>query len=344
MKDARENIFRLAEVEGAEDRFTAAWSYLLKREPELAQVVTDLLLDPLRSGPGNPWSESDFKKASRVLGVTNHPSEYDSALRPDFRIDCDGLHVLVEHKLEALLHERQLQSYLEMPHTVPTFIALVTPSIQPVPGDVLRHLRYLKPKEGSHFRWSDFYPAVKNHPGWLAEDFVHFMNHLGLSPFTLGGAEDIFDATRDVKDFREALKAAACEVFPEGASRFAVKATPTGRGCEIRNPRAELSLIYAEAERTPAWKSGAIGPALAVAVYEKNTTMPNLPEAVLKSPLVRIAVQRNHIAPTVQGEGTARLCYLAPLTELIQDTHADTALRIADVLRVVQDDLHVRYG
>jgi hypothetical protein len=39
------NIFELAEYQGVEDRFTAAWGYLLNREPQLAQAVADILLE-----------------------------------------------------------------------------------------------------------------------------------------------------------------------------------------------------------------------------------------------------------------------------------------------------------
>lgn len=344
MSDSIDNIFRLAEVKGDEDRLTAAWSYLLTREPELAQAVADILLAPVRANPVAQWNDSEFKQVSRVVKVTNHPGEYDSTMRPDFRVDCAGLHILVEHKLEALLHERQLQSYLEMPYSVPTFLALVTTSIQPVPSEVVADPRYLKPANKSHFRWSDLYVAVERFPGWLAKDFLHYMNHLGLSPFALKGTGDIFDATSDVKDFREALKKAALEVFPGGTPGFAVKSAPSGRGCEIRNPCPAFSLIYAVAERKPAWQSGAIGPALKIAVYEKDVSTLSLPETLLESSMAGIKVQRNHIKPLVVGEGTARLCYLAALTDLIQDTVADTALRIADVLRVVREDFRVRVG
>lgn len=146
------------------------------RDKDLAQAVADILL----KGRG---------LSVRVIRVTEHP-QLNSLKQPDFCIECEGLNILVEHKLDALLHEEQLENYLEL-EPDRNFVALIGPAYQAVPVAVLSATRYLKPEGKDHFRWSDFHRAVKSRPGWLAQEFAEYMTSLGMAPFTLRGTEDI---------------------------------------------------------------------------------------------------------------------------------------------------------
>ena len=333
------NIFKLAEYEGRiEDRFTAAWGYVLHRESRLAQAVADILLESTPASTINGLAGTSPNLAGRVVGVVDHPP-CNSIKKPDFRIDFEGFNILVEHKLDAFLHENQLQDYLAIEENKETYLAFIAPSTQHVPLDVLAHPRYLKPKGRTHFRWSDFYPAVKDHPGWLAREFAEFMAHLGMAPFTLKGPEDLFDTTAPkAVEFDKALGAAVREVFMRDNPGCITKGTPSGLGREVRKPRSNISLIYAWATQRSPCEVGFVGPALAVQIYEKDCSVPCLPAAVLVGTEFGITIERHPVPPSQTGEGTGRLIYVAPLTDVLQEGREDTVSRMVDVLRAVRKD------
>ncbi|MDK9716145.1 MAG: hypothetical protein OEL86_18880 [Sulfuritalea sp.] len=322
-----DNIFRLPEYDGPEDRFTAAWGYVLNREPRLAQAVADILL-------------KDRGIAASVIGVTDHP-KCNSLKKPDFLIKCEGLDILVEHKLDALLHQNQLESYIGfgLPQT---YVALIAPSFQPVPTEVLSHDYYLKPAGRDHFRWRDFHPSVKSHPGWLTQEFADYMASLGMAPFTLRGVEDIFDPTVKPLQFDDALKRAAAQAFAKAAPSCLFKGTPTRRGLEIRTPGASLTLIYVWAEQRSTCVSDNDGPVLAVSVYERNIEgSSSLENATMATPSG--IVVRRHRLPKVEevGGGTCRITYVSPLVDVIQDTRDETVQCIAELLEVVRSDFRI---
>lgn len=277
----------------------------------------------------------------RVLAVVDHPV-CSSIKRPDFRIECDALDILVEHKLDAFLHGNQLEDYLSIEPrqpSKPTYVAFIAPSVQPVPSGVVAHPRYLKPPRRTHFRWSDFYPSVKSHPGWLAQEFSEFMAHLGLAPFTLKGPEDLFDDTiRRTVEFDFVLEAAARSVFISNHPGCMTKGTPKGRGREVRNPHSNISLVYAWASQKAPCKTGLAGPVLAVSVYERDCSEPCLPATVFRGPQHGIVVERYPVQPSLVGEGTSRLIYLAPLAAILEDTREATVSRMAEMFRIVRDD------
>lgn len=318
------NIFKLTEYVGPEDRFTAAWGYVLDREPALAQAVADILV-------------KDQGLATKVIRVTDHP-ECNSLKKPDFRIECEGLDILVEHKLDALLHENQLENYLDL-HVPRTYLAFIAPAYQTVPEQVLRNPLYLKPEGRDHFRWSDFHGAVKSQPGWLMQEFADYMNSLGMAPFTLKGAEDIFDTRVKPVQFDKALKLAADQVFARDNPSCWLKGTQTGRGREVRTPRASLTLIYIWAEQRSSHVRECDGPVLAVNVFERDIAGPcPLPESFVMTPS-GLAVRRHHLVTLIkQGEGNCRTTYVAPLVEILQDTLEATVRLLAEMLMVIRAD------
>lgn len=86
------------------------------------------------------------------------------------------------HKLDALLGARQLERYLQLAPQR-TWVALIASAYQSAPAEELIDPRFLAPEGKSHFRWSDFYEAVRSQAGWLAEEFADYMKSLGMAPF-----------------------------------------------------------------------------------------------------------------------------------------------------------------
>jgi exonuclease III len=318
------NIFKLSQVNGPENQFTAAWGYVLSRDMILAQAVADILL----KGRG---------LCARVIRVTDHP-QLNSLKQPDFCIECEGLNILVEHKLDALLHEEQLENYLEL-QPDRTYVALIGPAYQVVPEVVMSAARYLKPDGKDHFKWSDFHGAVKSRPDWLAQEFAEYMTSLGMAPFTLKGTEDIFDMRQKPVQFEEALKLAANQVFSAGYAGCSFRGTPTGLGREVRTPLASLTLIYIWAEQRSKYVRDVDGPVLSINVYERNSEETVRLEDACVPTASGVSVRRHRLGKTLRlGDGFCRTTYIAPLVKLLQETREATVQSLAEVLEAVRAD------
>jgi exonuclease III len=318
------NIFKLSQSNGLENQFTAAWGYVLSRDLVLAQAVADILL-----------KSCDI--SAKVIRVTDHPS-LNSLKQPDFCIECEGLSILVEHKLDALLHKEQLENYLSLDPSR-NYVALIGPAYQMVPEVVLSATRYLKPEGKDHFRWSDFHGAVASRPGWLAQEFADYMTSLGMAPFLLRGIEDIFDLRQKPVQFDEALKLAANQVFGTGYPGCSFKGTSTGLGREVRTPLDSLTLIYIWAEQRSKYVRDFDGPTLSINVYERNSEEDTrLEEVNVLTASGFLVLRRQLEKPLRQGEGYCRVTYAAPLTKIIQDTREDTVKCMVEVLAAVRSD------
>jgi hypothetical protein len=240
------NIFRLSEFVSLEDRFTAAWGYVLDRQPALAQAIAEVLANPF----------------------------------------------------------------------------------------------YLKPEGKDHFRWSDFYAAVRSQPGSLAQEFADYMKSLGMAPFTLKNAEDIFDKRVKPLQFEEAVWLAANKAFVERNPGCWLKRIPTGLGCEVHKPSANLTLIYIWAEQRSSYAPECHGPTLAVNVYEHDALCRTVPENSNATTQSGISVYRRRLENGLkQGEGIFRLTYAAPLVEIIQETKESTVQAMTDILALVRADI-----
>lgn len=318
------NIFKLSQSNGPENQFTSAWGYVLNRDLGLAQAVADILL-------------KDRGLAARVIRVTDHPN-CSSLKQPDFCIECEGLDILVEHKLDALLHERQLENYLDLDPTR-YYVTLIAPGYQTVPEQVLGHARYLKPEGKDHFKWSDFHGAVKSRPGWLAQEFAEYMTSLGMAPFTLKGTEDIFDKGKKPVQFEEALKLAASQVFATGYAGCSLRGTSTGLGREVRTPFASLTLIYIWAEQRSTYVRDFDGPVLAVSVFERSPAEDTCLKDAHMPTGSGFVIRRHQLAkPLRLGEGDCRVTYVAPLARIIQETREATVQCMVEMLEVVRAD------
>ena len=318
------NIFLLSQYYGLENQFTAAWGYVLNRDMVLAQAVADILL-------------KDRALSARVIRVTDHP-RLNSLKQPDFCIECEELDILVEHKLDALLHEEQLENYLGL-NPARNYVALIGPAYQAVPEAVLGAARYLKPRGKDHFKWSDFHGAVKSRPGWLVQEFAQYMTSLGMAPFTLKGNEDIFDREQKPLQFEEALKLAASQVFGTGFPGCSLRGTPTGLGREVRTPLASLTLIYIWAEQRSTYVRDIDGPVLAVNVYERSPKVGGHLEDASLLTAFGFSVRRHFLTkPLKQGEGYCRVTYVAPLANILQETREATVQCMTEMLAVVRAD------
>ena len=58
--------------------------------------------------------------------------------------------------------------------------------------DVLADPLYLRPRDASHFYWSDVYPMVASARSHAAEHFLHYFDELGFCPEHWGGIGDPF--------------------------------------------------------------------------------------------------------------------------------------------------------
>lgn len=320
------NIFKLmsGEQRVLEDKFTAAWGYLLDREPLLAQAVADIFL----KGRGI---------VAKVVRVTDHPY-CNSLKKPDFCIECEGLRILVEHKLEASLHEKQLENYLEL-CSQNTYIAFVAPSYHTISEQVLTSALYLKPEGKDHFRWSDFHNAVKTHPERLTQEFADFMGSLGMAPYTLKGTKDIFDKREKPEQFDKVLKSAATEVFKKDNPGCTVKSIKSFLGQVIQNPRESITLIYLRAELQSRYVPECNAPVLEINVYEREITEP-FPLAESKfTTSSGLQVYRHILAKQMkEGEGISRIMYVAPLVEIIQETPEATVRCLVEMMAVIRAD------
>lgn len=197
------NIFRISSAIGimAEDRFTASLHYLIDTFPLIGQSIADLIADQA----GLP--------RSIFLQTHDHPAG-DEASRPDFLIECADYDLLCEHKLESSLGVRQLERYLELPASKPTYLVFITNCSQIVSSDVISHPKYLRPKHSlvPYFTWDALYPVIAERTERLAQEFAQYMRDLAMEPPALPSgwkhlfvdtevANAFFDSTREARAF-----------------------------------------------------------------------------------------------------------------------------------------------
>lgn len=321
------NIFRLADYAVPEDRFTAAWGYLLQREPQVARDVVSIIL---ASRPG---------LTGTLRGFTNHPT-YDLQSKPDFRMDFEEFRLLVEHKLDAPLSETQLERYLALSPEQPPLVAFVASEFRALPDTVLAHERYLRPAKGHHFRWSDFFPAVRARETDLAQQFADYMKSLGMTPYELKGPEDLFNGTGKPEQFSTALKAAAESVF-ERVPGAVIKRDPSRLGVQIQRALPTVPLFYVVAERFSALLQDVRGPTLSVQVFEANSHTPATLDTLTIHTAAGLTVYRQALTGTsTLSDGTkrCRVVYVVPLSDVLSETGKETRDRISDLLGLVRSD------
>lgn len=165
------NIFCLSTRLTEEDRFTAAFCYLIDSIPNIGQALVDL------------FSAQSDSVSSRFLNVEDHP-RLSSVNRPDLRIACDDFDIVCEHKIVSGLGPLQLERYLSLRQDKPYYLVLVARSVVSVSDQVLRQPHFLRPREqaANHFRWHEIYPIVASRSERLARDFTDYMKLLGMEP------------------------------------------------------------------------------------------------------------------------------------------------------------------
>lgn len=237
MNTSTPNIFRIASSSlGVEDRFTAFLHYVVDSVPGVGQDLVNVITT--RSG----LQQATFQSA------LDHP-EGDAENRPDFLLRCAEFDILCEHKLDSDLGSFQLERYLELPKTRPTYLVLISGRNHDISDEVASSDSYLRPKTSTalHFYWEDLYPAIGKHSDRLVQDFSLFMRDLGMSPSPLPHewkdifrsdqvAESFYELTRDMRSYFESL-GGRC------------KADPSRRGFQIGYPNDWIHLLYVSVDK-----------------------------------------------------------------------------------------------
>ena len=220
-----------------EDKFTALLHYLIESIPSIGQGIVDVICQ-----------KSELPTATFKMAV-DHPNG-DAENKPDFMLCCKEFDILCEHKLGSDLGERQLERYLGLSKTRPTFLVLISNRVHSISEDVLQSNFYLRPKGSVTpiFYWEDFYPVIASHTDRLAQDFAKFMRDLGMASSPLAEewkqlfqssevAEKFSQATIDMRIFFNEQRGARCQLDP---SRL---------GIQVKHPNEWLHLIYIDASK-----------------------------------------------------------------------------------------------
>jgi hypothetical protein len=236
------NIFLLRYIPTDEDRFTAAFEYLLNEVPDLGQEIVEYLC------------QNSVPKSLKFKKAIDHPLG-DPKNKPDLMLQCEGGNIICEHKLESNLGSNQLERYLELAQSQEesTYLALISNKDHLVSDFILESAQYLKANIRKHFLWQDIYPIVVNHPHRLAQDFKQLMAMLGMVQHTpIAGRENLFDPNFDQYEiFRNTLKdsirphfrqlGASCALDGEDLWAYRIKYPQEA-------PWLHLMYIYARAE------------------------------------------------------------------------------------------------
>src|SRR5262249_31376989 len=161
-----------------------------------------------------------------------------------FLLVCKDVDILCEHKLAAELGERQLERYLALERSRPTFLALISNRSLSVPPEAASHPRYLHPQDGpaAHFLWCDLYPALAARPERLARDFAAYMRTLGMKPAELPpNWQGLFTDPEIAGAWGEQWRRVR-ESFVQSGTLCRID--PYRRGFQIKYPRPWLHLLY----------------------------------------------------------------------------------------------------
>jgi hypothetical protein len=234
------NIFEIAASDiCAEDKFTAALTYLIANVPEVGQAMADLIV----KGSGLPTPS--FESAE------DHP-DGDSESKPDFLLHCKQFDILCEHKLDSSLGKRQLERYLDLRKDGRTRVALITNWDTPedIGDDVLNRSEYLRPiaSKVPYFSWQALYPLIASRPEQLAKEFAAYMQALGMAPVQLPGNWDtLFEDPVAAAAFQETTKALKNHFKAPGTI---CKKDSSNLAVQIQRPTSWLHLLYIYVSKT----------------------------------------------------------------------------------------------
>ena len=247
------NIFTLFDDGDWEDRFTSLWHYLLDAVEGAGQGVVNYLAQGAGIAP------------STFISAEDHPPGTDED-RPDFLIACQDYDIICEHKIAAPLGERQLERYLALPRSRPSYLVLIARDWQRVEEGVLNDPRYLHPATGgANYRWCDLFAIVNKLPHRLAQDFSSYMRARGLAPLDVPSWEDLLTNVRTAEVFASAMDKTRAWFAARGAR---CKRDPTYLGLQIRNSHPWQGLLYLRPHHTTGWDTPLLnGVALTARLY-----------------------------------------------------------------------------
>lgn len=241
---------------------------------------------------------SSNQPSARFLGADNHPAGTDES-RPDFRLRCDTLDIICEHKLGSPLGPRQLERYLALPYADPFCVALITAVPCVVSAEVLSADRYLRPRQSQlmHFRWQDLYPLVAARPERLARDFAAYMRDLDLHPWQQAGWNDLFTSSTTATAWSEQWSDVRAFFGQQG---IRTRRDEDHLGLQVMYPRSWLHLLYFDVNRTITPSEPRIdGPYVRAQVYvradDPATALSHCASRVCDTPLGVIAKRPRHV-------------------------------------------------
>jgi hypothetical protein len=331
------SIFQIAASEMfAEDKFTAALTYLIDNIPEVGQAFASLL------------AKGSGLRSPTFIRAEDHP-EGDAESKPDFVLHCKQFDILCEHKLDSKLGQNQLERYLKLwKKDGRTRVALITNWDTPeaISEKVLSDADYLRPIRSKvpYFSWQSLYPIVADRPERLAKEFAVYMRGMGMAPTLLPkNWNDLFtdqqariafqEITRNLKDHFKKMCGATC------------KGDGGKLGVQIQHPTPWLHLIYIYVSKTTTpFEADVSGPFIAARIFinkEESMRLANFDgrKAILNSRIGLIIGRQ--VKESVSWNKDLELAYeyVANLNGYLTDDASDSGKNLLEFGRAIFEDV-----
>lgn len=310
------NIFLMDPRLGPEDRLTYAWAYVLNVVPGLGQRVVDHLV-----------GISDLPPSTFEVAIEHPPGTQRD--RPDMLLRSSAWDLILEHKLDAGLGERQLERYLE--HAAMrdgTRLALVAQRHGVVTA-VLDHPRYLRPRRGDHLLWQDLYPLVASSTEPLAQHFAEYLGSLGLRPSGWAGHGDPFTDVGAAEALREVMGRVAERLRAPGRG---TRVAPTSFAIEVRNPLPHVALAYLVAKPSIAELDTRVGGRALILIawvrFTSNARVLSEEAGVLAGSEPTIYVRPDERRARWDASLRGERVYSTPLDECLGDSNSTAESRV----------------
>jgi len=256
------NIFTLSSGLAEEDRFTGSLNYVIDSHPHIGQAMCDHLL--LSAG---------LEKAAFVRS-TDHP-QGTMEDRPDFLLECEGIDIVCEHKINSPLGKRQLERYLALQRSKPFVVALISNGVCDVPKAATDHERYICPLNSdiAHFSWQSLYPLIQGDGNRLISDFLEYMRSLSMKPIACESWKDLFDRSDVAEAFGHHWQEVKGYFKNEGAT---CRIDRSKLAIQIGQPNDWLHLMYVfVSPNAEPRHEGIDGPYLGARLYINSTKFPD---------------------------------------------------------------------
>jgi hypothetical protein len=168
-----------SQTNSREDHLTEFFAAALEISPLVRSRYFDLVLKDFAKRKG--WS------STRIAQIETQFWCDETTCRPDMLLILDdGKRIICEHKLEAVetvgpeIDDRlQLERYLDLRIDG---LLYVRASWKTPAGSILKHPKYIRPKDREHFLWRDFYPLLDGVDDVFVEWLRDGFRNLGFTP------------------------------------------------------------------------------------------------------------------------------------------------------------------